>query len=117
MAMNRIQFQNGMSLFEHFRQFRPEAQCAAALERTRSPNGLLCPRCGGAPRSRPFSTLDGPRSTTACAAMRMARTGYKRTTLFLDGYDVHAAATTGPFAGAQNGHPSAPPTCASHHAR
>jgi hypothetical protein len=31
-----------------------------------------------------------------------ARTGYKRATLFLDGYDVHAAATSGPFDGARN---------------
>lgn len=31
-----------------------------------------------------------------------ARTGYKRATLFLEGYDVHAAATSGPFEGAHN---------------
>ncbi|MFB1510286.1 MAG: IS1595 family transposase, partial [Thiocapsa sp. C3-sup] len=37
MAMNRIQFQHGMSLFEHFQRFGTEAQCAAALERTRWP--------------------------------------------------------------------------------
>jgi hypothetical protein len=79
MAMNRIPFQHGMSLFEHFRQF------------------------GTAARSRPFSPLDGPRSTIACAVMSRARAGYKRETLFFDGYDVCAAATTGPFAGAQNG--------------
>jgi hypothetical protein len=35
MAMNRIQFQHGMSLFEHFQHFGTEAQCEAALERTR----------------------------------------------------------------------------------
>jgi hypothetical protein len=48
MAMNRIQFQSGMSLFEHFQHFGTETQCAAALERTRWPNGFRCPRCGGA---------------------------------------------------------------------
>ena len=31
-----------------------------------------------------------------------ARTGYKRGTLYMDGFDVHATATSGPFAGAKN---------------
>ncbi|MBK1646117.1 IS1595 family transposase [Thiocapsa imhoffii] len=48
MAMNRIQFQQGMSLFEHFQHFGTETQCAAALERTRWPDGFRCPSCGGA---------------------------------------------------------------------
>lgn len=48
MAMNRIQFQPGMSLFELFRRFGTEAQCAAALEQARWPEGFRCPRCGGA---------------------------------------------------------------------
>lgn len=48
MAMNRIQFQHGMSLFEHFQQFGTEAQCEAALERTRWPDGFRCPNCGAA---------------------------------------------------------------------
>jgi transposase-like protein len=48
MAMNRIQFQAGMSLFEFFGQFGTEAQCEAVLERARWPQGFRCPRCGGA---------------------------------------------------------------------
>jgi hypothetical protein len=48
MAMNRIQFRHGMSLFEHFQHFGTEAQCSAALERTRWPDGFRCPSCGGA---------------------------------------------------------------------
>jgi hypothetical protein len=48
MAMNRIQFQPGMSLFELFQQFGTEAQCEAALEQVRWPHGFRCPRCGGA---------------------------------------------------------------------
>jgi hypothetical protein len=48
MAMNRIQFQPGMSLFEFFQRFGTEAQCEAALEQTRWPHGFRCPRCGGA---------------------------------------------------------------------
>ena len=47
MAMNRIQFQPGMSLFEFFRQFGTESQCKAALEQARWPQGFRCPRCGG----------------------------------------------------------------------
>ena len=48
MAMNRIQFQPGMSLFELFQQFGTEAQCEAALERARWPHGFRCPCCGDA---------------------------------------------------------------------
>ena len=46
MAMNLIQFQPGMSLFELFQQFGTEAQCEAALERARWPHGFRCPRFG-----------------------------------------------------------------------
>jgi hypothetical protein len=35
MAMNRIQFQPGMSLFECFERYGSEAQCEAALEQAR----------------------------------------------------------------------------------
>jgi transposase-like protein len=48
MAMNRIQFQPGMSLFEFFERYGSEAQCEAALEQARWPQGFRCPRCGGA---------------------------------------------------------------------
>jgi hypothetical protein len=48
MAMNRVQFQRGMSLFELFEQFGTEAPCEAALEHARWPLGFRCPRCGGA---------------------------------------------------------------------
>jgi transposase-like protein len=48
MAMNRIQFQAGMSLFEFFQERGTEAQCEAALEEARWPHGFRCPCCGGA---------------------------------------------------------------------
>ena len=35
MAMNRIQFQRGMSVFEFFGEFGTEAQCEAAVEQAR----------------------------------------------------------------------------------
>jgi len=46
MPINRIQFQPGLSLPDFFAQFGTEAQCEAALERTRWPNGFICPECG-----------------------------------------------------------------------
>ncbi|MBL8393946.1 MAG: transposase, partial [Candidatus Accumulibacter sp.] len=47
MAMNRIQFQPGLSMPEFAQRFGTESQCAAALEAARWPNGFSCPRCGG----------------------------------------------------------------------
>ena len=51
MAMNRIQFQPGLSLPAFLRQFGSEAQCEAALEKARWPEGFRCPRCGQAEHS------------------------------------------------------------------
>jgi transposase-like protein len=46
MAMNRIQFQPGMSLSQFLELYGTEEQCNAALEKARWPNGFHCPRCG-----------------------------------------------------------------------
>lgn len=46
MAMNRIQFQRGLSMPEFFSRYGSESQCAAALEKARWPSGFCCPRCG-----------------------------------------------------------------------
>ena len=48
MAMNRIQFQAGLSMAAFFGRYGTEALCTAALERARWPGGFRCPRCGGA---------------------------------------------------------------------
>ena len=48
MVMNRIQFQPGMSLFELFACYGSKAQCEAALEQARWPDGFHCPCCGAA---------------------------------------------------------------------
>ena len=48
MAMNRIQFEPGLSMPEFFKLFGTEALCAAALESARWPDGFRCPDCGGA---------------------------------------------------------------------
>jgi transposase-like protein len=47
-AMNRIQFQSGLSMPDFFKHYGSEAQCEAALEAARWPNGFRCPDCGGA---------------------------------------------------------------------
>ena len=47
MAMNRIQFQPGLSMPELFAQFGSEAQCEQALARARWPAGFRCPCCQG----------------------------------------------------------------------
>lgn len=46
MAMNRIQFQPGLSLPAFHAQFGTEKQCADALESARWPQGFRCPGCG-----------------------------------------------------------------------
>lgn len=48
MAMNRIQFQPGMSMSEFFKLYGTEELCTAALESARWPDGFRCPACGGA---------------------------------------------------------------------
>jgi transposase-like protein len=45
MAMNHVQFQPGMSLSEFLQLYGTEAQCEAALEAARWPNGFECPGC------------------------------------------------------------------------
>lgn len=45
MAMNRIQFQPGLSLAGFLDQYGTEAACARALRRARWPKGFVCPRC------------------------------------------------------------------------
>ena len=51
MAMNRIQFQPGLSMSEFFSLYGSEAQCEAALQAARWPAGFVCPDCGGAART------------------------------------------------------------------
>ena len=48
MPMNRIQFQQGMSLPEFMTSFGTEEQCAEAVKQARWPQGFECPRCGTA---------------------------------------------------------------------
>jgi len=67
MSMNRIQFQQGMSLTEFFERYGTEAQCAAALAALRWPDGFACPRCAG---SAHYVVGHGVRKLFQCRACR-----------------------------------------------
>lgn len=45
MAMNKIQFQPGMSFSDFACDFGTEEKCAEALEKARWPQGFICPTC------------------------------------------------------------------------
>lgn len=45
MAKNQIQFQQGYSLPEFFKEFGTTEQCEQALAKWRWPNGFVCPNC------------------------------------------------------------------------
>ena len=51
MAMNRVQFQPGLSMPEFARRYGTDAQCEAALQAARWPSGFVCPVCGAAART------------------------------------------------------------------
>lgn len=45
MAMNKVQFQSGLSLPTFLKRYGSEAQCETALQHARWPDGFVCPRC------------------------------------------------------------------------
>lgn len=45
MAMNVVQFQQGLSMAEFMAKFGTEVACRAAIEQARWPNGFACPQC------------------------------------------------------------------------
>lgn len=67
MAMNRIQFQRGLSLPEFLKSYGSEAQCERALEAVRWPTGFRCPRCEGQTHS---VFRDGVRKVFQCTTCR-----------------------------------------------
>ena len=67
MAMNRIQFQHGLSMPEFLKDYGTEAQCERVLEAVRWPNGFCCPRCGQAAH---YVLRDGVRKVFQCNACR-----------------------------------------------
>lgn len=67
MAMNRIQFQHGLSMPEFLKDYGTEPQCERVLEAVRWPNGFCCPRCGQAAH---YVLRDGVRKVFQCNACR-----------------------------------------------
>jgi hypothetical protein len=67
MAINRVQFQKGLSQTEFPERFGSEAQCAQAMERMRWPEGIRCPRCQGAAHCK---IVRGGRALFPCTACR-----------------------------------------------
>lgn len=51
MAMNRVQFQRGLSMQEFEEQYGTEEQCEEAVRNWRWPNGFSCPRCAAGSRT------------------------------------------------------------------
>lgn len=52
MAINAVQFQNGLSMVEFVARYGTEAKCYRALYRSRWPQGFRCPACANRSRSR-----------------------------------------------------------------
>jgi ribosomal protein L37AE/L43A len=52
MAMNRVQFQPGLSMAQFMDRYGSDAKCEAALIAARWPQGFTCPACGGRLSSR-----------------------------------------------------------------
>lgn len=67
MAMDRIQFQPGLSMPAFLKDYGSEAQCEQALGTVRWPNGFRCPRCSG---SAQYVVRDGARKVFQCSACR-----------------------------------------------
>ena len=63
MAMNRIQFQPGLSMPAFLKDYGTEAQCEQALETVRWPNGFCCPRCS---HTAHYVLRDGARKVFQC---------------------------------------------------
>jgi hypothetical protein len=68
MAMNRIQFQQGLSLPAFQSQFGTEEQCADALEASRWPEGFRCPECDSA---NYYLLKGGKHKTFQCKCCRL----------------------------------------------
>jgi hypothetical protein len=68
MSMNHIQFQPGLSLPAFLQQFGTEAQCEAALEKARWPQGFRCPRCD---QANHCVLHVGARKTFQCQSCRL----------------------------------------------
>jgi len=67
MAMNRVQFQTGLSMVEFLDRYGSEDKCEAALAASRWPDGFRCPACGAAEHG---TFTRGERHYWQCGACR-----------------------------------------------
>ena len=70
MAMNRVQFQPGLSMSEFFERYGTEEKCEAELFASRWPSGWRCPVCQCASSS---SFLRNGRRYWQCSAQKPCR--------------------------------------------
>jgi transposase-like protein len=100
MAMNRVQFQSGISLPAFYRQFGTEEQCTKALELARWPGGFRCPHCQHANyyliqarRHKTFQCAACRKQTSLVAGTLFQGTHLQLTVWFLAIYLVSEAKT------------------------
>ena len=60
MAMNRVQFQRGLSMARFLKQCGAVEQCHAALVASRWPTGFVCSHCGETQHSTIFQATKLP---------------------------------------------------------
>jgi hypothetical protein len=85
MSMNRIQFQQGLSLPAFQSQFGTEEQCADALEASRWPEEFRCPECDSA---NYYLLKGGKHKTFQCKCCRL-QTSLIAGTLFQSTHLAH----------------------------
>jgi ribosomal protein L37AE/L43A len=66
MAMNRVQFQPGLSMAEFLNRYGTEGKCEEALAAARWPQGFVCPACGCATHGVFFRSSRHYWQCTAC---------------------------------------------------
>lgn len=66
MSMNRVQFQQGLSMFEFVERYGTSEKCEAAVEAARWPQGFRCPRCAGTEAWRFRRGRQAYRECSAC---------------------------------------------------
>jgi hypothetical protein len=69
MAMNRVQFQKGLSVVNFLDKYGTEDKCEAVLEATRWPNGFICPRCGHSGHCIVLSIMTNAKPTNVIVAV------------------------------------------------
>ena len=100
MAMNRIQFQQGLSLPQFIELYGTEEKCESSLEKARWPDGFRCPRCHAQEhglihgrRHKRYQCRSCRHQATLTAGTIMEATKLPLTTWFLAFYLVGQAKT------------------------